>query len=62
MNHILELMERKLWAGERIIIPIGSARLVKVRTEGGWKGRVCGIHTPIRTRGRQEAGTFKKCV
>ena len=55
-------MERKLWAGERIIIPIESARLVKVRTEGGWKGRVCGIHTPIRTRGRQEAGTFKKCV
>ena len=30
--------EWKLWAGERVVIPAGSARLVKVRTEGGWKG------------------------
>ena len=29
----------QLWAGEKLIIPAGSAKLVKVRTEGSWKGQ-----------------------
>jgi len=33
-----EVLERKLWSAEKITIPAGSAKLVKVRTEGNWKG------------------------
>ena len=33
-----EVLERKLWSAEKISIPAGSAKLVKVRTEGNWKG------------------------
>ena len=33
-----EVVERKLWAAEKVNIPAGSAKLVKVRTEGNWKG------------------------
>ena len=39
VNNISEITERKLWAGEKLIIPGGSAKLVKVRTEGNWKGQ-----------------------
>ena len=39
VNNILEVTERKLWAGEKVVIPAGSAKLVKVRTEGDWKGQ-----------------------
>ena len=28
----------KLWAAEKVIIPAGSSKLVKVRTEGNWTG------------------------
>ena len=41
MNHIdpkEEVVERKLWAAEKITIPAGSAKLVTVRTEGNWTG------------------------
>ena len=41
MNHIdtvEEVVERKLWAAEKVTIPAGSAKLVKVRTEGNWTG------------------------
>ena len=41
VNHIAaeeEVVERKLWAAEKVIIPAGSAKLVKVRTEGNWTG------------------------
>ena len=31
-----EVVERKLWAAEKVNIPAGSAKLVKVRTEGNW--------------------------
>ena len=31
-------VESKLWAAEKITIPAGSAKLVKVRTEGNWTG------------------------
>jgi len=30
--------ERKLWAEEKICIPAGSAKLVKVRVEENWRG------------------------
>jgi len=33
-----EVLERKLWSAEKVTIPAGSAKLVKVRTEGNWKG------------------------
>ena len=39
VNNISEVTERKLWAGEKLIIPAGSAKLVKVRTEEDWKGQ-----------------------
>ena len=39
VNNISEITERKLWAGEKLIILRGSAKLVKVRTEGNWKGQ-----------------------
>ena len=41
VNHVSaeeEVVERKLWAAEKITIPAGSAKLVKVRTEGNWTG------------------------
>ena len=28
----------KLWSGEKVFIPAGSAKLVKVRVEGDWRG------------------------
>ena len=34
VNNISEAIARKLWAGEKVVIPAGSAKLVKVRTEG----------------------------
>ena len=39
VNNIMKVTERKLWAGEKVIISAGSAKLVKVRTEGDWKGQ-----------------------
>ena len=38
MDTAEEVVERKLWAAEKVIIPAGSAKLVKVRTEGNWTG------------------------
>ena len=41
VNHLdtwEEVVERKLWAAEKVIFPAGSAKLVKVRTEGNWTG------------------------
>ena len=38
MDTVEEVVERKLWAAEKVIIPAGSANLVKVRTEGNWTG------------------------
>ena len=38
VNHVEEVVERKLWYAGKINIPAGSAKLVKVRTEGNWKG------------------------
>lgn len=37
-NHISEEVERKLWLGEKVSIPAGSAKLVRVQTKGGWQG------------------------
>jgi len=34
----LEVRERKLWSGEKVSIPAGSAKLVKVRIEVDWRG------------------------
>ena len=53
VNNILEVTERKLWASEKLIIPRGSAKLVKVRTEGNWKGQGFVESVPID---EQEAG------
>ena len=38
VNHIPEVRERKMWSVEKVSIPAGSAKLVKVRVEGDWKG------------------------
>ena len=38
VNQVEEVREMKLWSAEKITIPAGSAKLVKVRTEGNWKG------------------------
>ena len=38
MSTAEEVVERKLWAAEKVTIPAGSAKLVKVRTEGNWTG------------------------
>ena len=38
INTAEEVVERKLWAAEKVTIPAGSAKLVKVRTEGNWTG------------------------
>ena len=38
VNQVEEVLEKKLWSAEKITIPAGSAKLVKVRTEGNWKG------------------------
>ena len=32
------MKERKLWVGEKICIPAGSAKLVKVCVEENWRG------------------------
>ena len=38
VKQVKEVVERKLWAAEKVTIPAGSAKLVKVRTEGNWNG------------------------
>ena len=41
VNHIdpvEKVVKRKLWAAEKITLPAGSAKVVKVRTEGNWTG------------------------
>jgi len=38
VNKVMEGLERKLGSAEKITIPAGSSKLVKVRTEGNWKG------------------------
>ena len=38
ISPVEEVLERKLWSAEKISIPAGSAKLVKVRTEGNCKG------------------------
>ena len=38
VNQVEEVRERKLWAAEKVTIPAGSAKLVKVRVEGNWRG------------------------
>ena len=37
ISTVEEVVERKLWAAEKVNIPVGSAKLVKVRTEDNWK-------------------------
>ena len=37
INQVEKVLERKLWSAEKITIPAGNAKLVKVRTEGNWK-------------------------
>ena len=48
-----EVVERKLWAPEKVIIPARSAKLVKVRTEGSWTGAGVVESLPL---GSQEKG------
>ena len=48
-----EVVEKKLWAAEKVTIPAGSAKLVKVRTEGNWKGAGLVESLPL---GDQEKG------
>lgn len=38
VNQVSEVLVRKLWTGEEILIPAGSVKLGKVRTKGNWKG------------------------
>ena len=53
VNQISEVVERKLWAGEKLVIPAGSAKLVKERTEENWKGEGFVESIPLED---QEAG------
>ena len=53
MDTAEEVVERKLWAAEKVIIPAGSAKLVKVRTEGNWTGAGVVESLPL---GDQEKG------
>ena len=53
MKNMSEVTKRKLWAGEKVIIPAGSAKLMKVRTEGDWKGQSFVESIPLD---EQEAG------
>ena len=45
VKHIAEVRERKLWSGEKVSIPAGSAKLLKVRIEGDWRGE--GFHQAV---------------
>jgi len=47
-----EVVERKLWSAEKISIPAGSAKLVKVRTEGNWKGAGVVESLPLEKQGK----------
>jgi len=38
MSTAEEVVERKFWAAEKVTIPAGSAKLVKLRKEGNWTG------------------------
>ena len=49
-----EVVERKLWAAEKITIPAGSAKLVKVRTEGNWTGAWVVELLPLADQEKQE--------
>ena len=66
VNHIdaeEELVGRKLWVAEKITIPAGSAKLVKVRTEGNWTGEGGGrIVTTRRSREGEKHFTSGKCL
>ena len=42
------MLEKKLWSAEKITIPAGSAKLVKVSTEGNWKG--AGVEDRVKGR------------
>ena len=56
VNHLdtaEEVVERKLWAAEKVIIPAGSAKLVEVRKEGNWTGARVVESLPL---GDQEKG------
>ena len=48
----VEEVERKLWAAEKVTIPAGSAKLVKVRTEGNWNGAGVVESLPIEEQER----------
>ena len=57
VNHIdaeEEVVERKLWAEEKITIPAENAKLVKVRTEGNWtrEGMVESLPLEEQEKGR----------
>ena len=53
MDTAEEVVERKLWVAEKVIIPAGSAKLVKVRTKGNWTGAGVVESLPL---GDQEKG------
>ena len=53
MDTTEERVERKLWAAEKVIIPAGNSKLVKVRTEGNWTGAGVVESLPL---GDQEKG------
>ena len=56
INQIEDVVERKLWAAEKVTIPAGSAKLVKVRTKNNW--RVAGFGSPYRWKNRKEGGSL----
>ena len=61
VNQMSEVIERKLWAGKKVVISAGNAKLLKVGTEGDWKGEGF-IESIPRARGRPEMDTSGKCV
>ena len=60
ISPVEEVLERKLPSAEKIRIPGGSAKLVKVGTEGNWKG--AGVVDFRRSRKEEKSSTSRKCL
>ena len=68
VNQITEVVERKLWAGKKVVIPAGSAKLVRIETEEGWQGEGFIESMPPEEPGAgqrlvlSETTTIRKCA
>ena len=55
INQVEKVVERKLWAAEKVTIPAGSAKLVRVKTKGDQKevGLVESLPLEVQEGGRK---------